>query len=57
MYEEKEVYVMGCRYLQKNKRCKHYFLRPMVCRKWPIIEYFGYPKVLKGCGFSYKIRK
>ena len=27
-------------------------LRPAVCRKWPLIEYFGHPRILKGCGFQ-----
>lgn len=49
--EGKRVYVMGCRYLQKNGACGHYRLRPTVCRKWPMIEYFGHPRILKGCGF------
>lgn len=55
--EGKHVYVMGCRYLQKNGRCSHYHLRPMVCRKWPIIEHFGYPRIMKGCGFKAIQRK
>lgn len=49
--EGKRVYVMGCRYLRKNGSCGQYFLRPLVCRKWPIIEYFGIPRIIKGCGF------
>src|SRR5690242_13771248 len=49
--ERKQVYVMGCRYLKQGK-CTRYALRPAVCRKWPIIEYFGYPRILKGCGFK-----
>lgn len=55
-YEGKPVMVMGCRYLQKDGSCKHYKLRPMVCRKWPVIEHFGYPRVLKGCGFTARPR-
>ena len=49
--EGKKVLVMGCRYLQQNGTCRHYHLRPTVCRKWPLIEHFGYPRILKGCGF------
>ena len=48
----KPVFVMGCRYLSKAGKCTRYALRPAVCRKWPIIEYFGYPRILKGCGFK-----
>lgn len=56
-YEGKKVHVMGCRYLQKDGRCGQYHLRPMVCRKWPIIEHFGSPRVLKGCGFKPVLNK
>jgi hypothetical protein len=48
----KRVHVMGCRYLKKDGSCGHYRLRPAVCRKWPVIEYFGYPRILRGCGFQ-----
>ncbi|MBS0605526.1 MAG: hypothetical protein KF898_00345 [Parachlamydiales bacterium] len=54
--EGKKVLVMGCRYLQSDGSCRHYRLRPTVCRKWPIIEYFGYPRILKGCGFKAALR-
>ncbi len=54
--EGKKVLVMGCRYLQKDGSCGHYHLRPTVCRKWPMIEYFGYPRILKGCGFKAVLR-
>ena len=50
-YEGQEMLIMGCRYLQKGGRCGHYRLRPMICRQWPLIERFGYPHILKGCGF------
>ncbi len=49
--EGKKMVVMGCRYLQKDGRCGHYRLRPALCREWPLIRYFGYPRILKGCGF------
>lgn len=55
--ESKRVYVMGCRYLKKNGKCGAYYLRPAVCRKWPVIEYFGYPRIIKGCGFKPILRK
>ena len=47
-----KVHLMGCRYLKKNGRCSIYAFRPMVCRTWPRIEYFGYPQILKGCGYK-----
>lgn len=55
-YENKKVNVMGCRHLRKDGSCGQYFLRPLVCRTWPRIEYFGYPQILKGCGFKAKSR-
>jgi hypothetical protein len=51
-YGKDRILVMGCRYLKKDGGCAHYHLRPMVCRKWPQIEYFGQPRLLKGCGFK-----
>lgn len=48
----KRIYVMGCRYLKKDGSCGHYHLRPTVCRKWPVIEYFGFPRIIKGCGYK-----
>jgi len=50
-YEGKKMHVMGCRYLRKDGSCGQYHLRPLICRLWPVIEHFGYPNVLKGCGF------
>jgi hypothetical protein len=50
--QKKRVYAMGCRYLKKDGSCGHYTLRPAVCRKWPVIEYFGHPRIIKGCGFK-----
>ena len=51
-YEGDHIVVMGCRYLKKDGSCAHYWLRPTVCRKWPLIEHFGRPRILKGCGFK-----
>lgn len=51
-YEGKRIRVMGCRYLKGDGSCSQYRLRPQICRQWPVIEHFGYPKILKGCGFS-----
>lgn len=50
-YDGTKVVVMGCRYLEKDGSCGNYKLRPVVCRKWPMIEIFGTPRILKGCGF------
>lgn len=56
-YNGMKMYVMGCRHLKKDGSCGSYRLRPMICRTWPRIEYFGYPQVLKGCGFKAVLRK
>lgn len=50
--EDDSFIVMGCRYLQRDGSCSHYKWRPSLCRTWPKIEYFGPPRVLKGCGFK-----
>ncbi len=50
--DDKEVFVMGCRYLKKDGSCAHYHLRPVICREYPVIEHFGAPKILKGCGYK-----
>jgi len=55
--EGKEYYIMGCRYLNKDGSCKNYHLRPFICRQWPVIEHFGYPHLLKGCGYRAISRK
>jgi Fe-S-cluster containining protein len=52
IYEGKKMHVMGCRHLRKDGSCGDYHLRPLICRQWPVIEHFGYPKVLKGCGYA-----
>jgi Fe-S-cluster containining protein len=57
IYNGMKVYRMGCRYLKENGQCSVYFFRPMLCRTWPRIEYFGRPQVLKGCGYYPKARK
>lgn len=57
VYNGMNVHIMGCRYLTKEGKCGRYTLRPIVCRTWPRIEYFGYPQILKGCGFHAAPRK
>ena len=51
VYEGKKMHVMGCRHLRKDGSCGDYHLRPLICRQWPVVEHFGYPKILKGCGY------
>lgn len=53
---ERRMVVMGCRHLKENGQCAHYRTRPMICRQWPRIHYFGHPVILKGCGFQAELR-
>lgn len=57
LINDKEYYVMGCRYLKEDGSCGQYTLRPMICREWPKVEIFGHPQILKGCGYSFAARK
>jgi len=52
-----KILVLGCKHLQQNGSCNNYLLRPAICRRWPIVELFGHPKILKGCGFTLELRK
>lgn len=52
-----EYYLLGCSNLKKDGTCKEYKIRPIICREWPIIEIFGYPKILKGCGYWFISKK
>ncbi len=54
--EGKQYYTMGCRHLKTDGSCGNYRLRPQICRAWPVIEYFGEPRLLKGCGYYAKPR-
>ncbi len=54
--EGKKIHVYGCRYLKEDGSCANHLLRPKVCRTWPLITCFGYPKVLKGCGYQIKLQ-
>lgn len=48
--------VMSCRYLSEKGVCKHYRLRPGICRNWPKKHLIHKPHLLKGCGFQVKLR-
>ncbi len=49
--------VMSCRYLQRDGKCAHYRLRPLICRDWPKRPYLKRPVLLKGCGYKVSLRK
>lgn len=57
-YLDKPIYVMGCRYFnKKDGSCGNYALRPTICRTWPIVSHFGWPRILKGCGYEVRATK
>ena len=50
---EEKVIVFRCRYL-KNYQCSIHKFRPFMCRRYPIVNFFGKPKVLPGCGYFFE---
>lgn len=54
--EGNKMLILGCRHLSPSGKCLSYKTRPAVCRRWPMIEIFGTPRVLKGCGYSATIK-
>lgn len=46
--------LLGCRYLFDGNRCKHYYLRPAVCRQYPWKGYYKLPWFLPQCGYMNK---
>lgn len=51
------IQVLGCRHLSPDGRCMSYKTRPSICRRWPVIEIFGRPNILKGCGYTAHLKK
>ena len=49
--------VMGCRYLLSDHKCKHYLLRPAICRQFPWNGYYRHPTIRKGCGYKVSLKK
>ena len=52
---EDNVLIFNCRYLVDNQCSIHRF-RPFICRRYPLVNFFGKPKVLPGCGYTFKKR-
>ena len=55
--EGSRMHILGCRHLRKDGSCGSYKTRPAVCRRWPVIEHFGRPRILKGCGYTIHLNK
>ncbi len=55
--EGQQMRIYSCRHLTAEGRCNNYAFRPVVCRTWPRIDYFGQPSLMKGCGYRFEPRK
>jgi hypothetical protein len=44
--------IFACGHLQTDGRCGIYRYRPRLCRHYPILPFFGMPKLLPGCGYT-----
>ena len=49
--------IYTCENLNADNRCAEYFLRPMLCRRYPRARYFSPPALHPGCGYSIIDRK
>ena len=45
--------VYECLYLTKDKKCGIHWRKPKLCRDYPFPMFYGYPKLHKGCGYSF----
>jgi Fe-S-cluster containining protein len=54
--DEQQFRTVKCRYLSNNK-CRHYFLRPMICRQYPKMDHFKYPHLFEKCGYRVVLHK
>ena len=52
-----QIRIYSCRHLTAEGKCANYALRPVVCRTWPRVDYFGQPSLMKGCGYRFQPRK
>jgi Fe-S-cluster containining protein len=48
--------IYHCAYLTKNNTCSIYKWRPRLCREYPQLQLWGFPKLHKGCGFYFAKR-
>ncbi|HAR63455.1 MAG: hypothetical protein DKM50_12230 [Candidatus Margulisiibacteriota bacterium] len=56
--EEQNVLLFTCLEFDSTKRiCKSHYLRPAICRNYPLVRYVAKPELLPGCGFTIKLRK
>ncbi len=54
--EADRMIMFSCSYLDSDNRCRIYWRRPYICRRYPQPRFFGQPTVLPGCGYSFKLR-
>jgi hypothetical protein len=55
--DDSTTLVVSCRYLMENGSCAHHWLRPTVCRQWPVQRHHALPSLLPGCGYRVVPRK
>ena len=44
--------IFSCHHLKTDGRCGIYAYRPLICRTYPVVPFFGTPHLLPGCGYS-----
>ena len=48
-----KMIIMSCRYFKKDNSCSNYFWRPVMCRRWPLIDNsMSGLRSLPGCGYK-----
>lgn len=48
--------IFSCGHLKSDGRCGIYRYRPRLCRNYPVVPFFGPPRVLPGCGYKIAAR-
>ena len=48
---ERNYLAFSCSHRGEDGKCKNYFLRPPICRNYPLLDYFEEPKFLPWCSF------
>ena len=44
--------IFSCGHLKSDGRCGIYRYRPRLCRNYPVLPFFGAPRVLPGCAYK-----
>ena len=46
-----EQLIFSCGHLRSDGRCGIYRYRPRICRNYPVLPFYGPPRLLPGCGY------